>query len=189
MVILGVVLLVIAAIVLVDMGATSHGTTDLHLLGWHLGNAGPGRVLLLGVLTLTARFHPDLVAYHSNQAKPNNPIDASEYYATALKTAFGPTGSHLTSPSIDTIQALLMLGLYEWGQTRGLSAWVFTGIAMRLAQSMGLAYEDGPDNRDFKPTLSRKTGTNVRENAIEKEVRRRTLWSCFVMDRMLSSGK
>lgn len=148
-----------------------------------------GRLLLLGVLTLTARFHPDLVAYHSQQAKPDNPLDASEHYAIALKTAFGPTGSNLTSPSIDGVQALLMLGLYEWGQTRGLSAWVYVGIAMRLAQSMGLAYEDDPDNRAFKPAISRKDGKNIRENAIEKEVRRRTFWSCFVMDRMLSAGK
>jgi hypothetical protein len=129
------------------------------------------------------------VAYHSQPAKPNKPLDASEYYATALKTAFGPTGAHLTNPSIDGIQALLMLGLYEWGQTRGLSAWVYVGIAMRLAQSMGLAYEDDSDNHTFKPSVSRKTISNVRENAIEKEVRRRTLWSCFVMDRMLSAGK
>ena len=148
-----------------------------------------GRVLLLGVLTLTARFHPELVAYHSQPAKPNNPLGASEYYATALKTAFGPTGSNLTSPSIDGIQALLMLGLYEWGQTRGLSAWVYVGIAMRLAQSMGLAYEDDSENRTFKSAISRKPGSNDRDNAIEKEVRRRTLWSCFVMDRMLSAGK
>ena len=144
-----------------------------------------GKVLLLGVLTLTARFHPDLVAYHTQSGKPPNPIDASEYYANALKTAFVPTGSNLTSPSLDGIQALLMLGLYEWGQTRGLSAWVYVGIAMRLAQSMGLAYEDDGD----RPSAFRKNGHNVREIAIEKETRRRTLWSCFIMDRMLSAGK
>ena len=147
-----------------------------------------GKVLLLGVLTLTARFHPDLVVHHSQPAKPNLPLNASEYYATALKTAFGPTGPNLTNPSIDGIQALLMLGLYEWGQTRGLSAWVYVGIAMRLAQSMGLAYEDDHENRMFKSSLG-KDSSNDRENAIEKEVRRRTLWTCFVMDRMLSAGK
>jgi hypothetical protein len=50
MVILGVVLLVVAAVVLVDMGVASHGTMDVHLLGWHLGSYGPGRVLGLGAL-------------------------------------------------------------------------------------------------------------------------------------------
>jgi hypothetical protein len=145
------------------------------------------KVLLLGVLTLTARFHPELINYHSQRGKSDNPLDASEYYATALKTAFGPTGASLTNPSIDGIQALLMLGLYEWGQTRGLSAWVYVGIAMRLAQSMGLAYED--DDETVKNSSLRVNVANVREQAIEKEVRRRTLWSCFIMDRMLSAGK
>ena len=150
-----------------------------------------GRVLLLGVLTLTARFHPDLVTHHSQSGKPVEPADASEYYAMALKTAFGPTGANLTSPSLDTIQALLMLGLYEWGQTRGLSAWVYVGIAIRLAQSMALAYEDDPNSRGAKPKGKRASTVQLsaREEATEKEVRRRTLWSCFIMDRMLSAGK
>jgi hypothetical protein len=152
-----------------------------------------GKVLLLGVLTLTARFHPDLVAHHSQSGKTVDPLDASEYYATALKTAFGPTGANLTNPSLDGIQALLMLGLYEWGQTRGLSAWVYVGIAIRLAQSMALAYEDDPHSRNIKPKALSKLGPRLqlspREEATEKEVRRRTLWSCFIMDRMLSAGK
>ncbi|KAH8596012.1 fungal-specific transcription factor domain-containing protein [Bisporella sp. PMI_857] len=160
----------------------SVATTDLN----------ESRVLLLGVLTLTARFHPELVAHHAQPGKPTIPLDASEYYATALKVAFGPTGLNLTTPSLDGIQALLMLGLYEWGQTRGLSAWVYVGIAMRLAQSMGIAYEDDPDNAYFPPSMaSRKHGVKPppKELTIEKEVRRRTLWSCFVMDRLLSAGK
>src|SRR3954453_23554388 len=48
MVILGVLLIVAAAVVLVDMGVVSKGTTDVHLLGWHIGVVGPGRYLLLG---------------------------------------------------------------------------------------------------------------------------------------------
>jgi len=152
-----------------------------------------GRILLLGVLTLTARFHPDLVAHHSQAGKPSDPLDASEYYATALKNAFGPSGIHLTTHSLDGIQALLMLALYEWGQTRGLSAWIYSGVAIRLAQSMGLAFEDDPVARGFhaKSSTSRRLSAKPleKDRAIEKEVRRRTLWSCFVMDRLLSAGK
>jgi hypothetical protein len=160
-----------------------------------------GKVLLLGVLSLTARFHPELVAHHSppSSSRPSDPLAASEYYAAALAAAFGPSGKDLTNPSIERVQALLMLGLYEWGQTRGMSAWVYVGIAMRMAQSMGLAYEDDPDRHTFKSPAGafpdpRWAGGNSKqliphENASEKEVRRRTLWSCFIMDRMLSSGK
>lgn len=154
-----------------------------------------GKVLLLGVLTLTARFHPELVAHHS-QHHANEPQSASEYYANALAAAFGPTSRNLTNPSLEGIQALLMLGLYEWGQTRGLSAWVYVGIAVRLAFSMGLAFEDDPDiythkspSQDPRKVSSGRHLNPTREDAIEKEVRRRTLWSCFIMDRMLSAGK
>jgi hypothetical protein len=153
-----------------------------------------GRVLLLGILTLTARFHPDLVAHHSpNQ---DDPLAASEYYATALEAEFGPAIRNLTNPSLESIQALLILGLYEWGQTRGPSAWLYVGLAVRLAQSMGLAYEDDPDNRSPNASLQDPSkdstvnpSTSPREDVIEKEVRRRTLWSCFIMDRMLAAGK
>jgi hypothetical protein len=153
-----------------------------------------GRVLLLGVLTLTARFHKGLVTHHSPTQE--DPLAASEYYANALAIAFGPTIRNLTNPTLESIQALLMLGLYEWGQTRGLSAWLYIGIAVRLAQSMGLTYEDDPKDlalsrtsKDSHKTGASKTSASPREDAIDKEVRRRTLWSCFIMDRMLAAGK
>lgn len=158
------------------------------------------KILLLGVLTLTARFHPELVAYHAppNSPRPGDPLAASDYYATALTSIiFGASGKDLSTPTIERIQSLLMLGLYEWGQTRGLSAWVYVGIATRLAQAMGLPYEDDPSARTFKsdPVVaasSYRPEVNkhpARDTAIEKEVRRRTFWSCFIMDRMLSAGK
>jgi hypothetical protein len=156
-----------------------------------------GRVLLLGVLTLTARFQPELVRRHSPSPHQLDPIAASEYYATALADAFGPTSRNLTNPSLEGIQALLMLGLYEWGQTKGLSAWVYVGIATRLAQSMGFPYEDDPRHSAPKSPASNgslkghaaKQPAFPGEELTEKEVRRRTWWSCFIMDRMLSAGK
>ena len=155
-----------------------------------------GRILLLGVLTLTARYHQVLVAHHSQL---NDPLTASEYYTTAHKTAFGRMDWRFSSSSLDNIQALLMLGLYEWGQTRGLSAWMYVGIAIRLAQAIGLAYEDECEyqsSRTFSALVkdSCKAATNalpasLRKDVIGKEVRRRTYWSCFIMDHMLSAGR
>lgn len=150
------------------------------------------KVLLLGVLTLTARFHPALVAHYSPHQ--GDPIAASEYYANTLAASFGPTIRSLANPSLESVQALLMLGLYEWGQTRGLSAWLYVGTAVRLAQSIGLAYEDDPDNPPLAAqNLLKANGHTAeateREVLTEREVRRRTLWSCFIMDRMLAAGK
>ncbi|RFU28258.1 hypothetical protein B7463_g8086, partial [Scytalidium lignicola] len=147
-----------------------------------------GRLLFLGVLTLTARFHPALVAHHSPKTASgsSNPQAASEYYSRALATAFGPSCENLTRPTLETVQALLMLGLYEWSQSRGLQAWVYIGIALRLALSMGLAFEDDADRTSPRKVQGHAPDENY---AIEKECRRRTFWSCFIMDRMLSSGK
>lgn len=151
-------------------------------------NDRDARLLFLGVLTLTARFHPALVAHHSPKTTPgsSNPLAASEYYSHALAAAFGPSSESLTRPTLETVQALLMLGLYEWSQSRGLQAWVYIGIALRLAQSMGLAFEDDADRMSPRKAQRRSSEENY---AIEKECRRRTFWSCFIMDRMLSSGK
>ncbi|RKF77171.1 putative transcriptional regulatory protein PB1A11.04c [Golovinomyces cichoracearum] len=146
-----------------------------------------GRVLLLGVLTLTARYHPGLASHHSPNAV--NPLAASEFYAGPLASALGPTIRHLSRPSIENIQALLMLGLYEWSQTRGLSAWLYVGMAIRLAFSMGLAYIDDSGNQPLVDSRTPLPSTYPRDGAMEKEVRRRTLWSCFIMDRMLSAGR
>lgn len=157
-----------------------------------LSNPQEGRVIMLGVLTLTARFHPTLVLHHSQAGKPQDPLDASEYYASALKSALSPSSNNLTNPTLDNIQALLMLGLYEWGQSRGLTGWVYVGIAIRLAQAVGLWLEDDPEHRIIRPTTI-GTGANTspepKDEIIKKEVRRRTLWSCYILDRMLSAGK
>ncbi|KAL3419746.1 C6 transcription factor [Phlyctema vagabunda] len=137
------------------------------------------KLLVLAMLTLTARFHPELVAYHS----PGQPIGASEYYATALVSSNGLSGISMSTPSLERIQALLMLGLYEWDQSKGGRAWFHVGAAIRLAQMMELSYED---DMDHAKQTAKRAGV---DNTYDKEVRRRTMWSCFVMDRMLSCGK
>jgi hypothetical protein len=144
-----------------------------------------GKLLLLGVLALTARYHHELVALHGD------PLAASEYYAGALQASFsGPISKIFTFQSLEVIQAALMLSLYEWGQTRGLTAWMYVGNAIRLAQSMGLPYEDdeGPSSNSYQKHESNSNSTSS-EMITDKEVRRRTWWSCFVMDRMLAAGK
>jgi hypothetical protein len=145
-----------------------------------------GKLLLLGVLALTARYHHELVTLHGD------PLAASEYYAEALQTSFsGPISKMFTFQSLEVVQAALMLSLYEWGQTRGLTAWMYVGNAIRLAQSMGLPYEDddGPLPYSSPPRHDSNNNGTASELITDKEVRRRTWWSCFVMDRMLAAGK
>jgi hypothetical protein len=150
-------------------------------------------LLLLGILTLTARFHRELVAYHTQSlGQEHCPLAASEYYATKLAWAFEPSRGYLTNPSLESIQALLLLGYYEWSQGRGVEAWVYIGMAIRLAQAVGLECEGGIDDCTFHSSSGRERSNpeaDDRESFIIEESRRRTLWSCLMMDRMLAAGK
>ncbi|KAF7595108.1 hypothetical protein BBP40_007312 [Aspergillus hancockii] len=163
----------------------------------------------LGVLALTARFHPQLIAYHSppSQGNPSNPVLASEFYATALRSRLaGVDGASLATPDLTRVQALLMLALHEWGMCRGKSAWLYVGMAIRLSQAMGLPYElenevfsrDGPRSPSAFRTEAELFGLSRRgieskeqtsDDIIAQETKRRTFWACFILDRSLSSGK
>ncbi|KAI1409387.1 fungal-specific transcription factor domain-containing protein [Hypoxylon sp. FL1857] len=166
-------------------------------------------LVLLGVLTLTARFHPDLVKYlaHICNNQPGNartrpvqtqldPAAASEYYADVLTMALGPLRTSMKVASVERVAAFLMLGLYEWSQTRpktgGLGAWMYVSVAIRMAQYLGLGFGDILDTGDT-PTkdaeLQRRSSFHQSQVALDKEIRRRTMFSCFILDRMLACGK
>ncbi|KAI9373576.1 fungal-specific transcription factor domain-containing protein [Aspergillus egyptiacus] len=171
--------------------------------------AEPNPLIPLGVLALTARFQPQLVAYHSpaSPGNPSNPCAASEFYATALRSRLaGIDGANLAVIDLTRVQALLMLALHEWGMCRGKSAWLYVGMAIRLSQAMGLLFElendavarDSPRSPALKtepdmfgiprrPTTEPKEQTS--DEVIALETKRRTFWACFILDRCLSSGK
>jgi Fungal specific transcription factor domain len=70
-------------------------------------------------------------------------------------------------PTVSNVQALIILGLHEFGSSRGARAWMYAGIAIRMAISLGLNVED-------EAQLSK-------EMWLEREIRRRVFWSCFIM--------
>lgn len=163
---------------------------------------------LLAFLALTARFHTRLVAHHSpaTEARPSNPLIASEYYAAAARERLATGWTENRVHDIERTQATLMLGLHDWGMCRGAQAWLTIGMAIRAAQAMGLQYEMELDDEPMSRSLAlggeaermgldagRKSssyGHQSEEDAfIQQEVRRRTFWSCYIMDRYLSSGK
>lgn len=170
-------------------------------------------LVLLGILTLTARFHSTLVSYVTtprtaapaqsggpHKLQPVKPGQdghaASEYYAEVLTKALGPLRICMSEASVERVQAFLMLGLYEWTQARpktgGLGAWMYVGFAIRLAQAMSLG--DG-DKEVTKPFHRRPIGPPPKKKALEpqmiiaREIRRRSMFSCMIMDRLLGCGK
>ena len=165
-------------------------------------------LLLLGFLTLTARFHPQLVAHHSppSSTRPSNPLIASEYYAAALRARMtGTAGEGLGHPQLARAQALAMIAMHEWGNCEGAKSFISLGVAVRYAQLLGLQYQDDLDDEPqsrssaLSPNLSPSKDADHKgaglvsgdegDAFIEQEIRRRTFWSCFILDRYLSSGK
>ncbi|KAK4097783.1 hypothetical protein N658DRAFT_518415 [Parathielavia hyrcaniae] len=164
--------------------------------------------LLLGILTLTARFHSTLVSYItalrkspavSGVAKPRStgPVSdassASEYYANALTNALGGLRTSMTVASVERVQAFLMLGLYEWSQARprGMAAWMCVGVAIRMAQAFGLGDGNREPSKVFRPRLIKPPQQTIpaSQRIIAKEIRRRTMFSCLILDRLLGCGK
>ncbi|EFR00190.1 hypothetical protein MGYG_03194 [Nannizzia gypsea CBS 118893] len=174
-------------------------------------------LILLGVLTLTARFHPQLAQHHSpaSPVSPCNPTAASEFYASVLRARLaGTDGADITITDLSRVQALLMLALHEWGMCRGKNAWIYLGMAVRMSQTMGLSFEPTEDDSPYPSSMPISTSTPSyqyssrrpsmhteldqqsqhreqlnSDDVIEQETRRRTFWSCFILDRCLSNGR
>lgn len=83
-------------------------------------------------------------------------------------------------PNITILTCLLILGLHEFGTCHGGRSWALGGQAIRMAFALQLHkdLEYDPLCRTSKTPLS----------FIDREIRRRIMWACFLMDRFNSSG-
>ena len=130
-------------------------------------------VLVLAVCAVAARFstHPRVKGEPAflrgeDWAKPARDIALKRY----------------DEPNITILTVLLILGLHEFGTCQGGRSWMLGGMAMRMAYALQLHRE-----LDYDP-LGRKKDENSELSFIDREIRRRTMWSCFLMDRFNSSG-
>ncbi|CAI6080465.1 unnamed protein product [Clonostachys chloroleuca] len=95
-----------------------------------------------------------------------------EYADMLLARARRLLGNAIQEPSsIPTVQALLQLSARDLAQGSISRAWVYSGIAFRMASDLGLQHS-GPDLRGM--------------GAIDLEVRRRHFWSCYFWDKATS---
>lgn len=166
-------------------------------------------LLLLGMLALTARHISTLVTHYS-PALPT-PVTVSEFYANALKHRLrNDEEDDLLSPSLEKVQALLMLCVHEWGGNNREATYMWLGIAIRMSGRLGLSWVEmeeaqntagstSPelDSGDGPSVKRRKLGNGTSLNAskpstasaVEKEAKRRTFWSVFLLDRAFSWGR
>lgn len=86
-----------------------------------------------------------------------------------LSRVYRLLGAAIQQPSsIPTVQALLQLSARELANRSISQAWVYSGIAFRMASDLGLQH-DSPDIRGLGP--------------VDREIRRRLFWSCYFWDK------
>lgn len=172
-------------------------------------------ILVDAVCALAARFssHPMLVGNgHApidteSQATHTQPSDYGQAFALRAKAAIPDA---FPCPSVAVVQAALLLAYDEFGASRDSGLWMYLGIAIRMAQDLGmqtlqgLKYEgrNGPtpksvknNAQDSRPALAKPTSPphlasnpdEQEQRAVERE-RLDTFWSIFFLDRVISSG-
>jgi hypothetical protein len=129
-------------------------------------------VLLLAICAISARFstHPQL------RTEPCF-LRGDNWAARAREIAL----KRYDSPNITILIVYLILGLHEFGTCQGGRSWMFGGMAQRMAYALQLHKEN-----EYDPLVSEADRKPL--SATDREIRRRTMWSCFLMDRFNSSG-
>ncbi|KAM3070307.1 hypothetical protein ACMFMG_010139 [Clarireedia jacksonii] len=128
-------------------------------------------VLILAVCACAARFsqHPHL---NSEPAFLRGEEWATEAREIVVR--------RYEWPNITILTCLLILGLHEFGTCQGGRSWALGGQAIRMAYALQL-------HKDLDYDPQKRNGT-AELSFIDREIRRRTMWACFLMDRFNSSG-
>ncbi|WYZ46046.1 hypothetical protein EsH8_IX_000271 [Colletotrichum jinshuiense] len=79
-------------------------------------------------------------------------------------------------PRLTTVQALALMSVREAGCGREAKGWAYSGMAFRMAQDIGLNFDDGGMSPDKE---------NLGEHAVD--ARRMTFWGCFLFDKAWSN--
>jgi hypothetical protein len=151
--------------------------------------------LLYSICAISARFSashaPPPLPRQSSKETPA--YHAGEPYAVeARRLAL----RDFDKPTVQNVQTLLLLALHDFGGKKGQKAWMFAGMAIRMASALRLSREidgdaigidnatGGPPNASELPFGLPENRPSSREKFswTEREIRRRTFWACFIMD-------
>ncbi|KAF1968592.1 hypothetical protein BU23DRAFT_259347 [Bimuria novae-zelandiae CBS 107.79] len=161
--------------------------TDIHCLP--PDSSAP---LILALVSLTVPYHAGLIQQLS-QGGRLSAIQISRIYADAAEHRIHETRAH-NHPDTRLVQALLMLSLRAHGDGQGIKSSVTLAIAISFMQLLGCHYEKDLDDKADKIKQSAAklkldpATTTVDGGFIDDEIKRRTFWSCYIIDRYISSG-
>lgn len=173
-------------------------------------------ILVDAVCALAARFstHPMLTRGGNQQkegaddkTKTQHP-EAGQAFAQRAKSNIPDA---FPCPNVAVVQAALLLAYDEFGASRDSGLWMYLGIAIRMAQDLGMQTLEGlkyegrngitpklvktdPNNAHAPVPAERHsqqskdmTSDEQEQRAVERE-RLDTFWSIFFLDRVISSG-
>lgn len=146
--------------------------------------------LLYSICAISARFStthaPPPLPRQGNKEVPA--YHAGEPYAIeARRLAL----RDFDKPTVQNVQTLLLLALHDFGGKKGQKAWMFAGMAIRMASALRLnrevdgdaiGVENSPGGAEAQLTYGIPESRRERVSWTEREVRRRTFWACFIMD-------
>ena len=148
--------------------------------------------LLYSICAISARFSPTHapppLTRQSTKEKPA--YHAGEPYAIeARKLAL----HEFDKPTVENVQTLLLLALHDFGGKKGQKAWMFAGMAIRMASALRLNREvdgdaigdenaSGEESRLSYGVQEGRASSREKFSWTEREIRRRTFWACFIMD-------
>ncbi|CEJ04059.1 hypothetical protein RMCBS344292_18029 [Rhizopus microsporus] len=121
-------------------------------------------LLLNAIYAVASRISPD-VRVRSDLASPDTAGDIFFERARCL------LDDYYDRPKISTVQALLLLASHQMGAMKPARAWLYSGMAFRMAQDLGL--NRNCDHWNISPE--------------DRERRKRVFWCCFIVDRLISA--
>jgi len=145
------------------------------------GGAAPP-ILVLAICAVSSRFSKHPAVRHET------PFLAGENFASEARRLLL---KNFDTPNITNLIVCIILGLHEFGTCHGGRSWAFGGIATRMAHALQLHKEadQDPMGKVHLPDYNHDGGhMGGYMSFIDKEIRRRCMWACFVMDRFDSSG-
>lgn len=141
-------------------------------------------VLILAVCAISARFstHP--------QVSSEPAFLRGEQWATPARAI---VEKRHFEPNITVLTCMVILGLHYFGTCEGGLSWSFGGQAMRMGYALQLHKELDHDPLGLaqaeRAAASGKPVPQMNELSFtDREIRRRTMWACFLMDTFNSSG-
>ncbi|KXH27185.1 hypothetical protein CSIM01_12054 [Colletotrichum simmondsii] len=107
------------------------------------------------------RYHPSFITF---------PKSLPDFFAARAKTLLE---IELDSPSVSTVQAMIVLSSHEIGANRDSRGWLYSAMAIRLAFDLAL-------HKDMTPYVNK----SILKPA-EAELRRAVFWGAYTMDQTL----